>query len=72
VAKNPKPSKKWTVRHFSQGNPVGPGQDDVPALLRRVAKTIERMGDVDIMDMTFGTEINEHGRLFRVTVYYDP
>lgn len=35
------PQKQWTVRHFSQANPAGPGCDSVPALLRRPADSIE-------------------------------
>jgi hypothetical protein len=27
----------WSVRHFSEASPEGHGQDDVPALLRRLA-----------------------------------
>jgi hypothetical protein len=43
----------WTIEHFSQANPQGPGQDDVPALLRRVADTVEKFGVVDVQDITF-------------------
>jgi hypothetical protein len=31
------PDEPWMIEHFSQANPEGAGQDDVPALLRRVA-----------------------------------
>ncbi|MEH0824674.1 MULTISPECIES: hypothetical protein [unclassified Micromonospora] len=58
------------VRYFAQANPVGPGQDDVPALLRRVADTIEQLGPVWIQDMTFENEINEHGDWYSLTVYF--
>jgi len=34
-------TKSWMIRHFSQANQKGPGQGDVPALLRRVADSIE-------------------------------
>jgi hypothetical protein len=61
----------WTIQHFSQANPKGPGQDDVPALLRRVANTIEGMGAVRVQDLTFGTEITEDGPWHHLTVYFD-
>jgi len=38
---------KATAEHFSQANPAGPGQDDIPSLLRRVAKSAEAIGPVD-------------------------
>ncbi|GAB3176775.1 hypothetical protein ABT214_19845 [Micromonospora purpureochromogenes] len=59
-----------TVRYFATANPVGPGQDDVPALLRRVADTIEELGPVWIQDVTFENEINEHGDWYSLTVYF--
>ena len=43
----------WTIHHFSQSNPAGPGQGDVAALLRRVADTVESLGDVQVQDLTF-------------------
>ena len=62
--------ESWTIRHFSQGNPKGPGQGDVPALLRRVADNIERRGAVEVQDITFGTEITEDGPWHHLTVYF--
>lgn len=60
----------WTVRHFSQANPKGPGQEDVPALLRRVANTIEGLGPVEVQDITFCSEPTPDGP--RMTVYFHP
>jgi hypothetical protein len=37
---------KWTTFHFSQSNPNGVGEGDVAALLRRVADSIDDLGDV--------------------------
>jgi len=51
----------WTVNHFTQSNPAGPGQDDVPALLRRVADSIEKCGPVRIADVVFHSEIDRDG-----------
>ena len=62
--------QSWTIRHFSQANPLGPGQDDVPALLRRVADTIEALGPVRVQDVTFGTEATEDGPWHDLTVYF--
>lgn len=60
-----------TVRHFSQANPRGHGQDDLPALLRRVADTIESLGDVEVLDVTFHAEVTPEGDWHSMTVYYD-
>jgi hypothetical protein len=61
---------EWTVNHFSQSNPQGPGQGDVPALLRRVADTIESLGDVQVQDITFHSEPTGEEDDLRLTVYY--
>ena len=61
----------WTVEHFTQANPQGPGQDDVPALLRRVAGTISDLGPVDVQDVTFRTEMDDVGEdRPSMTVYF--
>lgn len=44
---------EWQAFHFAQVNPAGEGQDDVPALLRRVAESIAALGDVRVMDSHF-------------------
>lgn len=49
------------MRHFSQGNPAGPGQDDVPALLRRIAESIEQLGQVWIQDLVLHNEVTADG-----------
>jgi len=61
---------QWSVFHFSQSNPAGHGQDDVPALLRRVADSVERLGEVDVLDITFRTAPGESGDDLTMTVYY--
>jgi hypothetical protein len=53
----------WTARHFSQANPAGPDQADVPALLRRIAGTIEDLGEVEILDLVLHQEISPRRRL---------
>ena len=62
--------KRWTADHFSQANPKGPGQDDVPNLLRRVADTIEGLGDVEVLDVIMHTQITEDGDWHNLTVYF--
>ena len=62
--------ESWTVRHFSQSNPKGDGQGNVPALLRLVADSIEELGNVTVQDVTFGDEITEDGSWPHLTVYF--
>jgi hypothetical protein len=62
----------WIARHFSQANPAGPDQADVPALLRRVAGTIEELGEVEILDLVLHEEITPDGDWPSITVYYAP
>ncbi|WP_211264239.1 hypothetical protein [Streptosporangium amethystogenes] len=60
-----------TMHHFSQSNPKGPGQRDVPALLRRVADTIEGLGNVEIYDLIMHNETTEDGDWPGLTVYFN-
>lgn len=60
----------WAVRHFSQANPVRSRQGDVPALLRRVADSIEELGRIEVQDLVLHQEITEDGPSFSVTVYF--
>lgn len=59
------------MHHFAQANPKGPGQDDVPALLRRVASTLEGIPGAVIMDLVMHNQITEDGDWYSLTVYYD-
>ncbi|WP_261565465.1 hypothetical protein [Frankia gtarii] len=61
---------RWTVHHFSQANPAGPGQDDVGALLRRVADSIDALGDVEVQDLVMHAEATADGSWHSITVYY--
>ena len=63
---------KWTTFHFSQSNPLGEGQGSVPALLRRVADSIDRLGDVDVHDLVFHSVVGADEDDLTITVYYDP
>lgn len=65
------PSGEWTIRHFSLSNAVGPGQGDVAALLRRVADTLDKLGDVQVQDIAFHSGVTEGEDDLTMTVYYD-
>jgi hypothetical protein len=60
----------WTIEHFSQANPRGAGQDEVPALLRRVADSIDALGAVDVQDLVMHVEITDDGNWPSLTVYF--
>lgn len=65
------PTPQWQVFHFAQANPAGPDQDDVPALLRRLADSIEELGDVDVSDITFHNDFDPAGDPYlHMVVYY--
>ena len=63
-------TNSWTAEHFSQANPAGPGQDDIPSLLRRVAETVEALGPVEVQDLVLHTEVTENGPWHSLTVYF--
>jgi hypothetical protein len=60
--------------YYSIGLPLGAGQDDVPALLRHAAKSIEDLaeyGPFQVAGLMYSNdEVNEHGEWPRVTVFY--
>lgn len=64
---------RFTTFHFSQANPLDDAsRGSVPALLRRVAETIEGMGDIEVNDLVLHTELTSDGdRWPSLTVYYD-
>jgi hypothetical protein len=60
-----------TMFHFSQANPRGKEQDSVPALLRRVAETLDEFGNVQVFDLVLHSEITSDGESWpSLTVYY--
>jgi hypothetical protein len=65
-------SQDGTIHNFGQMNPAGEGQGDVPALLRRVADTIEGLGEVDVQDMTFQLEVTDGEDRVGLNVYHHP
>lgn len=58
------------LRSISQGNPRGAGQDDLPALLRRFADTVEALGTIEVEDLVMHDEITEDGSWLSFTLYY--
>lgn len=67
----PSERDEWTMLTFSLANPKGEGQDDVPALLRRVADAIRNHGEVHVHDITFHDELDDEGEHNpTMTVYY--
>jgi hypothetical protein len=64
------PETSWTIEHFSQANPEGAGADDVPSLLRRVAESIEALGDIEVQDLILHMGMDEHGDRPSLTVYF--
>jgi len=65
-----RPKAEWSANHFSQANPKGPGQADVPALLRRVAETIRDLGDIRVVDLVMHNEVTPEGNWPSIVVYY--
>jgi hypothetical protein len=60
----------WTILHFSKSNPSGQGQGDVAALLRSVANSLDALGDIQVQDITFQSEVTEDEDDLTMTVYY--
>jgi len=61
---------EWSILNFAQSNPAGVGQGDVAALLRRVADTLDELGDVQVEDITFKSQVTEGEDGLTLTVYY--
>ena len=60
----------WTAEHFSQANPAGPGQDDIPSLLRHLAESVETIGPIEVHDLILHIEMTDNGPWYSVTVYF--
>lgn len=59
-----------TVRRLVQANPKGPGQGDVPALLRRAADTLAGLGPVDVTDLSLESQPTEDGPWYSLSLYF--
>ncbi len=62
----------FDCQHFSLSNPAGRLRDDVPTLLRSVADTLEAIGDVHVLDITYSVDIDVDGYCPWVNVYFTP
>ncbi|HEV7862701.1 MAG TPA: adenylate kinase [Acidimicrobiia bacterium] len=59
-----------TIGHLVQANPRGPGQGDVPGLLRRVAQSLADLGPVEVTGLTLDREPTETGPWYSMSVYF--
>jgi hypothetical protein len=65
------PRDKWVTCSFSLSNPTGPGQGNVSALLRRLADKLDRLGEVEVIDISFCSQPTGEENDLRMTVYYE-
>lgn len=49
---------RWSSYHFSQATRLGKAQGDVAALLRRVADSLDALGDAHVDDVILASEAN--------------
>jgi hypothetical protein len=57
--------------YFALSNAIGRDQDNVPRLLRRLAKQLDLLpSEAEIQDLVMHIDVNEHGRWPSVTVYF--
>jgi hypothetical protein len=57
--------------HFSLANAAGAGQENVPRLLRRLARNIDILGPMEVHDITYQVDVSANGTLRpSMTVYY--
>jgi adenylate kinase len=61
-----------TVSRLVQANPKGPGQADLPALLRRVADTLAELDPVDVTGLSLENQPTEDGPWYSLSVYFRP
>lgn len=64
------PHSDWPVLHFAQSNPSGDGQENIPALLRRVADSLEQLGPIEVLDMCFHALLSSGTEDPTLVVYY--
>ena len=64
-------SEPWSCRHIRLSNPAGPGERDVPRLLRAVADLLERIGDdIEILDLGLKEDDHPDGPWTAMNIYY--
>ena len=55
----------WTIHHFT----ISDSEPHVSRLLRKVADSIDKLGDVEVFDITFCAEIGGATPEIRMTTY---
>jgi hypothetical protein len=63
----PESTPGWPVLHFAKANRAGEGENDVPALLRSVADSIEEIGAIEVCDICFNNNVDD---TINMTVYF--
>jgi len=64
-------NQPWHCRHIRLSNPAGPGDPDVPRLLRAVADLLERIGDdIEVLDLGFRQDQHRDGPWTAMNIYY--
>ncbi len=58
--------RAWTCNHFS----ISEAQGEVARLLRKVADSIDELGNIEILDVTFNSETVGRDPDATVTVYF--
>ena len=57
--------KSWKMNHFSQTQPL----KDAPRLLRNIADTLEKLGDISLVDLLGTTSVEDGVDELTITVY---
>ncbi len=60
----------WTCRHIKLSNPAGPGRQDVPRLLRATAEMLERIGDMQVLDIVLEEDQHPEGPWTALNIYF--
>lgn len=61
-------AREWKSNHFTISEP----SEDTSRLLRKVADALDKLGRVQILDVTFCKELEGPSPEMRMTVYFTP
>lgn len=56
----------WTANHFT----ISDTEANVPRLLRKVADSIDQLGDIEILDLCFSNQVEGKFLQSKLTVYF--
>jgi hypothetical protein len=59
--------KGWTIHHFAMADK----EANLPSLLRRVAGSIDELGEIEVFGITYQVEVRHPSNWATVTVYFD-